>query len=233
MHADFEFAALREAVRYRAALVEEFRPWLRGEVLEVGAGIGQMTAELARVPGITRLVAVEPEVSYCAEMRSTLRGPEILHGTVEDVPVGAAWDALVSINVLEHIERDQAELDAYANLLRPRRGVLCLFVPARPELFAPIDRDFGHHRRYTRKSLAPKLRQAGFEILRLHYFNFIGYFAWWFNFRLLGQRKFSPAGVRWFDRFLFPLGHRVGSALVRPPIGQSLIAVARTGAQAD
>ncbi len=227
MPVDFEFAALREAVRYRAALLREFRPWLRGDVLEVGAGIGQMTAELARLPEISRLVAVEPEAAYCAQMRSVLRGPEILQGVVADVPRGTGWDAIVSINVLEHIEQDTEELATYAKLLAPRRGALCLFVPARPEIYAPIDRDFRHHRRYTRKALAAKLGQAGFAPLRCHYFNFVGYFAWWFSFRLLGRRLFSPANVRWFDRFLFPLDYWVERHLAPPPFGQSLIAVAR------
>jgi SAM-dependent methyltransferase len=228
MASNFEFAALREAARYRAAIVEEFRPWLKGEVLEVGAGVGQMTAELNRLPEIKRLMAVEPNPAYCETMRSELRGPQIVQGTAADVPAGAGWDALVSINVLEHILEDETELERWAELLAARDGVLCLFVPARPEIYAEIDRDFGHHRRYTKSGLAAKLQRAGFDVLRLHYFGFIGYFAWWFNFRVMRQRTFSVTQVRLFDRYIFPVGRALEVNLMRPPLGQSLVAIAKS-----
>jgi hypothetical protein len=137
------------------------------------------------------------------------------------------WDAIVCVNVLEHIEDDAKELAIFFTLLRQQRGFLCLFVPARRELYAPIDRDFGHYRRYIRRDLAAKLAQAGFSIIRLSYFNSIGYLLWWLNFRVLKKRRFEPGKVAVFDRFVFPLVHTIESRLVRPPLGQSLLAVAK------
>jgi len=135
------------------------------------------------------------------------------------------------VNVLEHIGEHGAELKLYANLLRKRQGYLCLFVPARPEIYSPIDKDFGHFRRYRRTELRQLLQQAGFEISRLSYFNFVGYFAWWLNFCLLKKRHFEPAKVLFFDRAIFPLVHALERGICRPPFGQSLIAVAQsTGA---
>ena len=110
--------------------------------------------------------------------------------------------------------------------MKQEHGRLCLFVPARQEIFAPIDSDFGHNRRYSRHELRHKLETAGFKIVNLHYFNFIGYFAWWFNFKLMRQRKFNPTAVRFFDRAIFPIGFSLESILIWPPIGQSLIAIA-------
>ena len=97
------------------------------------------------------------------------------------LPTDSAWGAVVSVNVLEHIYEDDTELARWRQKLAARGGHLCLFVPARPEIYAPIDRDFGHHRRYTRPQLRSKLEGAGFSIIRLNYFNWVGYFAWWFN----------------------------------------------------
>ena len=57
--ADFEFAALREARNYRAALLRHFSPALHGSVIEVGAGVGQFTAEIKALPTLSRLVAVD------------------------------------------------------------------------------------------------------------------------------------------------------------------------------
>lgn len=91
-------------------------------------------------------------------MLETVNLPEHSKSTPQS-PLAAdfACDAIVSVNVLEHIARDQAELVAYRSLLGRTSGCLCLFVPAGPGIYAPIDRDFGHHRRYTRPELDRKL----------------------------------------------------------------------------
>jgi SAM-dependent methyltransferase len=224
---DFEFAALAEAKNYRRALFEEFRGALRGEVVEVGAGIGQMTEQLLTLPQVSRAIAVEPDAGFCEKFRARLPKTELVHGTVDNLPPNTACDAIVCINVLEHIREDVAELRSFAKLLRARRGALCLFVPARPEIYAPIDKDFGHFRRYTYRELRSKLVEAGFAIERLHYFNFIGYFAWWANFCVLKKRQFEVEKVRAFDRVIFPVVHSLESKILRPPFGQSLLAIAR------
>lgn len=224
---DFEFAALAEARNYRARLLREFGPDLAGRVLEVGAGVGQITAALCAHPGVREVVAVEPEARFCERLRACLPGRRVVCGTVAELGDDRDWDALLSVNVLEHIADDAAELRAYARLLDARRGALCLFVPARPELYAPIDRDFGHFRRYTRPALRARLEAAGFRVARLRYYNCAGYFAWWLNFRVLRRRGFDLPAVRLFDRVIFPLVHALESRVLAPPFGQSLLAVAR------
>ena len=225
--ADFEFEALREAANYRRALVREFQEFLKGDVIEIGAGIGQMTEHLRELTDIRRLIAIEPEAKLCQRHRDGFPGHELYEGTIENAPPATAWDAILSINVLEHIEGDERELERYSALLRARRGHFCVLVPARPEIYAPIDKDFGHFRRYTRPELRKKLEAAGFEVVRLCYFNFVGYFAWWLNFAVLKKRVFEVEKVRFYDRMIFPVVHLLESKLMRPPIGQSLVAVAR------
>jgi SAM-dependent methyltransferase len=224
---DFEFAALAEARNYRRALFAEFQEALRGEVIEVGAGIGQMTEELVQLPEVRRALAIEPDPGFCARHRARFPEHELLEGTAADLPPRSACDAVLSINVLEHIQEDKDDLARYAALLGPQHGALCLFVPARPEIYAPIDKDFGHFRRYTYLELKEKLSLAGFVIERLVYFNCVGYFAWWFNFCLLKKRAFEPQKVRLYDRWIFPVVHRFESSVLRPPFGQSLLAIAR------
>lgn len=225
---DFEFAALEAAKNYRCALVEEFRGALRGTVLEVGAGIGQMTRHLLQHAG--ELISIEPDPGFCERHRSVFPGHQLVEGTVEDLPANAQADAIVSINVLEHIEQDEAELARYARLLQKRAGSLCLLVPARPEIYAPIDRDFGHFRRYTKPELAAKLQRAGFVAQTLCYYNMPGYLAWWLNFSLLGERHFQLSKVRLYDGWIFPAVHWLESRVCRPPLGQSLLCIARPGA---
>jgi hypothetical protein len=185
-----------------------------------------MSEHLAKMPGVKHAVAVEPEPSYCAQHRKRLPSHDLIEGTAANLPVSSEWDAILSINVLEHIREDEAELTRYAGLLRAKSGTLCLFVPARPEIYAPIDKDFGHFRRYAKPELRNKLTGAGFRIQRLHYFNSVGYFGWWANFCLLKKRLFEVNKVRAYDRLIFPLVHGFEKRIVRPPFGQSLLAVA-------
>jgi len=207
-------------------LIREFAPYLKGNVIEIGAGIGQMTRHLLDLKTANRLLAVEPDKGFCQQHRSNFPGHELIEGIIDRVEPGSEWDAILSINVLEHIEADADELAKYATLLRKRHGAICLFVPARPEIYAPIDRDFGHFRRYTKPELREKLVNAGLTIKRLDYFNLPGYLAWWLNFCILKKRCFEIGKVRFYDRVIFPVVHRLESSMARPPIGQSLLAVA-------
>ena len=223
---DFEFAALSEARNYRAAICGLFAPHLSGDILEVGAGIGQMLGDVVTICRPTSVAAVEPDSRFIPALRAAVPRAEIWAGSEQDIPVDRRFDAIYAINVLEHIAHDRAELANWNKRIKPG-GTVCLLVPARPELYAAIDADFGHHRRYTKRQLESKLAEAGFVSAKVRYFNMIGYFAWLINFRLLGKRSFDRTSVRAFDRLIFPLCRFFESTTQICPFGQSLVAVAK------
>ncbi len=224
---EFEFVALGQAGNYRRALVREFAPALKGRVMEIGSGIGQITELLRAAPEVEYLLAVEPDPGFCRQLRANLPRQPLIEGTVAQVEGDDRWNAIVSINVLEHIEEDEAELRRYHQLLKPRQGTINLFVPARQEIYAPIDRAFGHYRRYDKPQLKRKLETAGFQIVKLNYFNCAGYFAWWMTFCIFKKRKFDAVAVRLYDRAIFPCVYWLESRIMAPPFGQSLLAVAK------
>ena len=224
---NFEFSALSEAKNYRAALVKEFGPVLTGNVLEIGAGIGQITEVVRAQPDVQKVMGVEPDGAFLDLFRKRLPDVPLIQGTADALKPDSRWNTIICVNVLEHIEADERELRTYRTLLSQAKGHLCLFVPARPEIYAPIDKDFGHFRRYTRPELKRKLAQAGFQIVRLNYFNAVGYFAWWLSFCVMRKRVFDVGAVRLFDRVIFPIVFNWESRVLRPPFGQSLIAIAK------
>ena len=81
---------------------------------------------------------------------------QVVQGTIDDLKGDEPWNAILNVNVLEHIKEDERELVIYRQKLAREKGTLCLFVPARPEIYAPIDKDFGHFRRYTKGRIAQK-----------------------------------------------------------------------------
>ncbi len=101
-----------------------------------------------------------------------------------------SFDALVLLNVLEHIEDDAAAVRQVFRLLRPG-GIAVLEVPAGPHLFDIYDRQLMHHRRYRMPELLTLLKTSGFEILSRSHLGFVLYPAFYLvkkrNQRLLGS----------------------------------------------
>jgi len=224
---DFEFAALSEAVNYRKAIIREFEQHLKGDVLEIGAGIGQISEAILTLPSVKKLVGIEPEPAFQDGFRQRLPDVRLVAGTTRDLEPSESFDSAIMVNVLEHIEHDEEELRSIHRTLSERKGKLCILVPARQEIFSKLDTHFGHFRRYDKPTLRGRLERAGFEIESLHYFNMIGYFAWGLRYKILQGMDFDITQVRLFDRKIFPPTNFLETRLIRPPFGQSLIAVAR------
>jgi precorrin-6B methylase 2 len=225
---DFEFAALDRAKNYRTTIIQEFQPYLKGTVWEIGAGIGQITQSLMDLPNISELICIEPELKFTNIHRQRNHHPNLtlIEGTIDNAQSYNPPKSIISVNVLEHIEKDTEELQKYHTHLSHKNGDLCLLVPARDELYSAIDKDFGHFRRYKKHELSKKLQNAGFALKKIHYFNSAGYFAWLIKFKLLRSRTFAPNQVTLYDSYIFPPVHWLETHICRPPIGQSLIAVA-------
>jgi SAM-dependent methyltransferase len=127
------------------------------------------------------------------------------------------------LNVLEHIRDDRQALHGMASILTPG-GVVVLLVPAFPALYGPIDRNLGHYRRYSRRSIARLAGATGLRIRKAHYMNALGFFGWWVNSHILKRAAQSERQIEIFDRYLVPLMSRL-EGLTHPPFGQSLLVV--------
>ena len=140
-------------------------------ILEVGAGRGALGARLA--PRY-RYVGVEPDERSCADAKKVLDrigAGEILCGDVSALPEGAAFDAVLAFEVLEHIEDDAAALRAWRERLTPG-GWLLMSVPLYQRRYAAADRFVGHFRRYDPEPLAGLLGETGFADVRIQTFGF-------------------------------------------------------------
>ena len=139
-------------------------------------------------------------------------------------------DLTIAVNVLEHVERDEEFLRASYEILAPG-GALLLLVPAVPAIFGSLDRAFDHFRRYTPSGLRTSLLATGFEIETLHYLNMVGVAAWFVSGRILRRTTLGRGQVRFYDRWIIPFVRRLES-VVTPPIGQSILVMARKPAGA-
>src|SRR5262249_9454615 len=143
----------------------------------------------------------------------------------EDGIPKCSFDTVVCSNVLEHIEDDREALAAMREVLVPG-GRVVLIVPALHALYGSIDRAIHHFRRYSRDDLTAKLEGAGLAVGHVSYFNLLGVPGWFLNARVL-KRQSVPGVQARINDLLVPwlrLERRFG-----PPVGMSLLAVARAG----
>ena len=223
-----ELDALAGARNYYGWIADRFAPALGPRIVEAGAGIGTFTGYLlARRPD-ARVTAVEPAGNNFPHLARRFAGDARvtpLRGYLDDTFPPASADAVVAVNVMEHVADDGAFLRAAARALVPGGHVL-LFVPALPALFGSLDRAFEHHRRYTRPVLRARLAAAGLEALDVRYLNLPGVAAWFLTGRVLRRTTVGTRQVAWYDRWVIPWVRALESR-VRPPLGQSLLAIAR------
>jgi SAM-dependent methyltransferase len=218
------FALARNWKRYVAHIL---RPYIRGDVLEVGAGLGAAAQALFN-SSVTRWVGVEPDLRLASSASNVVIDPtgrisqEVLVGTLDDVPEGMCFDTIVYIDVLEHIEDDQAEMRLAATRLRAAGRVIVL-APAFPFVFSPFDRAVGHHRRYTVATLAAVM-PSELECLTLRYADSFGLVLNLINRLVLRQTVPSVRQVRFWDRLILPVS-RVADLALRHVFGRSVIAV--------
>lgn len=222
---------LEGAPNYRKWLHRLAAPHLGARLLDVGAGTGYVTEAFA---DRELVVAMEPFEQYIPRLRERFQGKpnvQILEANITEPAAvtqlaGLELDSAVSFNVFEHIEDDRTALSHVYQALRPG-GALVLFVPASMIIYSELDRRLGHQRRYSRRELAQKARDAGFVVRKIRHVNLPGFFAWVLNSRLAGGEGFiggTPV-ISFYDRRVIPIirwieGH------VPVPFGQSLLLVA-------
>jgi SAM-dependent methyltransferase len=216
--------SLDGAENYAAWIFGLIEPHLGHEVLEVGAGHGTFTEILARRS--RRVVAIDLSERCVDVLRARFSQDlhlEVLHGGIDTQDVRGPFDAVVLINVLEHIEDDDGALDNVFNVLKPG-GRLILWVPAFEFLYSDFDRKIGHYRRYRQAALRTQLERAGYTIADIRYVNAVGAIAWLVVARLLRRTPTTGTPVKLFDRYFVPILRRIEQRC-RAPIGQSIFAV--------
>jgi SAM-dependent methyltransferase len=224
-----ELKLFAEAHIWRAYWHSQILPFVRGRVLEVGAGLGSNTQVLVQGQ-VERWIALEPDSQMLDHLMALLRAgrlPDCCEprlGTIGDLPSDARFDTLLYADVLEHIEQDRAELmEAAARL--DRGGRLIVLGPAHQQLYSPFDAAIGHFRRYTLANLVA-LAPADLQLVRARYLDSVGMIASAANRLLLRANTPSPAQVRFWDKAMVRLSRWVDPALGFK-VGKSVLVIWR------
>jgi glycosyltransferase involved in cell wall biosynthesis/phospholipid N-methyltransferase len=199
--------SLERAQHFNRWMADAIAPHVGARVLEIGAGIGNITTEL-----LPRDFYVASDINphYLAYLRNLALGKpylEVDHIDVGDPAALARWsgcfDTVVCLNVLE--------------ALRPG-GRLVLYVPQGQWLYSSLDEVLGHRCRYRKQGLAEEVRQAGFELESMRDFNRAAVAGWWWNGKVLHRRQFGRLQLKLFN-MLLPLLRGLEPLLPAPGLG--------------
>lgn len=228
LYSGTELDALAEAHNYYRCILSYFAPHLGRRIVEVGAGIGTFSERLLNAAEPEEMVLVEPADNNIEGLRQRFAersAVRVVHGYLDAVVGSVAADSVVAVNVMEHVEDDVAFLRGAHELLNPG-GHLLLFVPAGQWLYGAMDAAFDHYRRYDKPMLTDRLHAAGFGTFHLRYFNLPGIVPWFITGRVLKRTTVLPRDARRYDRWVMPWLAPL-ERWCEPPIGQSLLVIAR------
>lgn len=216
--------------RFNTWMAETIAPWVGVDVLEIGAGMGNLTMKL--LPR-SHYVASDIDPLHLDFLRHVIAsGARVeveradLESTEDFERLAGRFDTVVCLNVVEHVRQDELALSNIHRALRPG-GRACILVPQGPRLYGSLDKVLGHFRRYTQAELRAKMEGAGFDVEKLFSFNRPAAPAWWLNGRVLRATTFGRVQLKIYDSLVW-LFRRIDRFL--PWGGVSVIAIGRKSA---
>jgi SAM-dependent methyltransferase len=222
-----ELEVFQHALRWKAYYARTLRPFIAGDVLEVGAGFGATSRFLCN--GQQRSwTCLEPDAGLHRQLEESLRDNPLaspgraLLGTVASLPADQRFDTILYVDVLEHIEDDRNELSATAARLRTGGHVVVL-APAHQALYSPFDKAIGHFRRYSKRSLLAVAPPA-LRLVKAYYLDAAGMTASLANRLLLRAQLPTYRQIMFWDRVLVPAS-RVIDPILANSVGKTVVAV--------
>lgn len=201
-----ELALFQHAKRWKKYFSRQIKQYIKGKVLEAGAGIGNNT-KLLNDGSYETWLLLEPDTEMAIGLQKSIGNNEypvncrLQKGTIYDVT--EKFDTIIYIDVLEHIEADKEELKKAASLLN-EGGRIIVVSPAFNHLYITFDKAIGHFRRYTQKTLS-QISPSGAAIIKCRYLDSMGYFGLLSNKILMRHTMPSKKKIIIWDRLLVPV----------------------------
>lgn len=219
---------LKEAKNYNKWIADNILAQLSSPALEIGAGTGNLTTYfLKKKP----LYITDSDLGLVKNLKSKFQGMENIYVRTFNVAkkppkkFNSFFSTVFGINVLEHIKDDEEALRNIYRVLK-KNGKLILLIPAKKKAYTKLDKELGHFRRYEKKELLDKLKNNGYEIEKIYYFNIVGLISWYIRDKVKrNNMNLKPYHIRIFDSIVPLL--RVIETVIKIPMGISLIVVAR------
>jgi SAM-dependent methyltransferase len=222
--------SISKANAFNKWMYKTIRPFLKGRVLELGSGIGNISNYILN--DFTEVTLSDYNFEYCSILEkkysTNTNLKSILSIDLEDPDfkrnnehIKSTFDCIILLNVIEHLFNDQLSVE-YCHFLLKEKGNLIILAPAHQFLYSKFDKEIGHHRRYTKRSLSD-IVYKDFKVIHNQYFNFLGMAGWLLFNKFLGRKSLSENSMTIFD-MLVPIA-KVLDKLLNNKLGISSIVV--------
>ncbi len=196
--------------------------YLKGNILEVGAGCGSFTKHYLNKE-ITSITLTELDQTNIFNLNKKFNYHtkiKIIKKKIDQIE--EKFDVIIYLHVLEHIKNDQNEINEASKRLN-KNGVLIIMVPAHQKMYSNLDRAVGHFRRYETDFFNKK-----FEFLELSSIKFLdsmGYFLYYLN-KFFFKKEVYPSKLKIFiwDKIFTPLSI-VADFVLRYKFGKCILAI--------
>lgn len=223
---------ISKARQFNSWMYQTIRPYLDGNILEIGSGTGNISHYVLEANFELTLSDYEDE--YVEILRQHFHqlpnAKDFLSIDLVDENFGdtyaelkESFDTVFLLNVLEHIPDEKMAIGNCYSLLKTG-GTLIVLVPAYPFLFSRMDKELKHYRRYTKKTLNRLFIQNGLTVTKSFYFNFLGISGWLWN-KLFRKTEISHGKMDAFDK-LVPFA-KLLDKLLGKQIGLSVVSVCK------
>lgn len=222
---------ISQADRFNKWMYETIQPYVKGRILEIGSGIGNISKYFIHSGATICLSDINPYYLQLLQEHYTsfqnvisICAIDLQHPSFKQAynHLKHQFDSLIILNVLEHLENDKTALDNCSFLLKPG-GTLVILVPAYSLLYSELDRALGHYRRYSKNTLLKLLQPSPLTAKKCFYFNAFGIIGWLYS-KVLRLRSLPNREMKLFNKVV-PLVKKIDTWLCHQ-IGVSVITVA-------
>lgn len=182
----------------RQHALDQLRKYVKGTnpvILEVGCSSGFMLRLIQKNLNNAFVIGADVVQIPLEDLAIKLSNVPLLRFDLTNCPLpNNSVDAVVLLNVLEHIEDHTAAMKQVHRILRPG-GIAVIEVPAGPNLFDIYDKVLRHFRRYRLSDLRGMMKKIGYRIVEQSHLGFFMYPGFWLvkqrNKRLLSEEKIA------------------------------------------
>jgi SAM-dependent methyltransferase len=225
---DTNLLSTKKAANFTNWMYDEIKPYLRGNILELGSGIGTYSEKVVKDFNKNIVVLSDIDQEYIKNLQNKFQSYKNVF--VKKIDISEPEDfsdfkckinSVFALNVLEHIYDDVKALNNIYDSLEIG-GNLVILVPAHKFLFNCIDKAIGHYRRYSKEEVISKVMQTKFKIEKMFYFNFAAIPGWYINGNILRKQVVSENVISLFNKFIpilkfierYIIFHRFGISLI-------------------
>lgn len=221
-----ELPVFVEARRWKKYFSKKLARYIRGSVLEVGAGMGETSNYLINT-SVSDWTFLEPDKSLFEELIKNTSGFPLpnskICGNISDLPPDIKFDTILYIDVLEHIEDDKKEIERALAHLNPG-GHLIILSPSFQSLYSAFDKAIGHFRRYTKRSLREAINLNELNEKKIFYLESAGGILLFLNKNLFRIKFPDKKIIKSWDMISIPAS-KVLDKLLFHSFGKTIIGI--------